>query len=101
MEWVIALLAIGCIFFAIQVVVDFVKYKREIEPKIMRSQEMKEQLQTKIRATEADLAKAHSGLNPVREQVQELEKEHEEMNSQIESETAKQHNSWKLPRKNG
>ena len=51
--------------------------------------------------TEADLAKAHSGLNPVREQVQELEKEHEEMNSQIESETAKQHTSWKLPRKNG
>ena len=38
MEWVIALLAIGCIFFAIQVVVDFVKYKREIEPKIMRAQ---------------------------------------------------------------
>ena len=39
MEWVIAALGVGCVFFAAQVILDFVKYKRAIEPKLGRLEE--------------------------------------------------------------
>ena len=45
MEWVLALLAVGCLFFAAQVVIDYYRYKRAIEPRLDRADELREELQ--------------------------------------------------------
>lgn len=39
MEWVIAVLGVGCVFFAAQVVVDFITHKRAIEPRLEKEHE--------------------------------------------------------------
>ena len=51
MEWVIAVLAIGCVFFAIQIVMDFVKYKAVVKPRIQRLESAKVELQARIDAS--------------------------------------------------
>ena len=98
MEWVVALLAIGCVFFAIQVIVDFVKHKQAIEPKIERTRQVKEQLQARIADAEAELNDARSGLDPARAEVQELEREYNEIHDEVEREASKQRPAWRPPR---
>ena len=90
MEWVIALLGVGCVFFAAQVVVDFIKYKRAIEPKLERLEETKAELRSKIEATEAELRQTRDGLEPSRTDVERLEREHEDVVRQVDEEEEKQ-----------
>ena len=56
MEWVIALLAVGCVFFAAQVVIDYVRYRRAIEPRLDRADEAKQDLRQRIEVAEAGIA---------------------------------------------
>ena len=53
MEWVLAVLGVGCVFFAFQVIVDYIRYRRVIQPKIARLEEAKVQLRDKIEATKS------------------------------------------------
>jgi beta-lactam-binding protein with PASTA domain len=48
MEWVITILAIGCVFFAFQIVMEYVKYKAVVNPRIKRLQAAKGELQIRI-----------------------------------------------------
>ena len=90
MEWVIAVLGVGCVFFAAQVVVDFIKYKRAIEPRLERLEETKAELRSKIEATETELRTTRSGIEPSRMEVERLEKEHEDVVRQVDEEEDKQ-----------
>ena len=90
MEWVIALLGVGCVFFAAQVVVDFIKYRKAIEPKMERLKEAKAELQSKIATTEAELEKTRSDLEPSKADVDRLEKEYDEVQREVDEEAAKQ-----------
>jgi hypothetical protein len=74
MEWVIAVLGVGCVFFAAQVVVDFIKYKRAIEPRLERLEQTKAELRSRIEATETELRTTRSGIGPSKLEVERLEK---------------------------
>ena len=60
MEWVIALLAVGCVFFGAQVIVDYIKYKKVIEPRIDRMEKAKADLRSRIEEAEAELGHARA-----------------------------------------
>ena len=73
MEWVIAILAIGCLFFAFQVVMDYVKHKAVVEPRIQRLESARTNLEKKIEEARRDLEKAQSELGPTKEELDSLE----------------------------
>ena len=89
MEWVIAILAIGCLFFAFQVVMDYVKHKAVVEPRIQRLESARANLEKKIEEARKDLEKAQSELGPTKEELDSLEQEYVELQEQIRDERAK------------
>ena len=89
MEWVIAILAIGCLFFAFQVVMDYVKHKAVVEPRIQRLESARANLEKKIEEAQKDLDKAQGELEPTKEELDSLEQEYVELQEQIRDERAK------------
>ena len=86
MEWVIAVLAIGCVFFAIQIVMDFVKYKAVVKPRIQRLESAKVELQARIDASKSELTESEEKLGPAKEEIERLEQEYQDLQTQIGAE---------------
>ena len=86
MEWVIALLAVGCLFFAFQSLADYFKYKRVIAPRIQRLEAAKEELKTKIQEAKAHLEETRGQLGPLKGEINLLEKEYHELQQQVQEE---------------
>ncbi|MFH1569882.1 MAG: hypothetical protein ABIL09_17955 [Gemmatimonadota bacterium] len=97
MEWVIALLGIGCVFFALQVVVDYVRYKRAVEPRLERLADAKETLKTRIASAERELEETRGAIDPAKAEVARLEREYKEVHSQITEELENQRTGWRPP----
>ena len=57
MEWVTALLAVGCLFIAGQVVVDYLRYRRALEPRLESARSSGEQLRDRMEAARRELAR--------------------------------------------
>ena len=89
MEWVIAVLAIGCLFFAFQVVMDYVKHKAVVEPRIQRLESVRANLEKKIEEAQKDLDEAQGELEPTKEELDSLEQEYVELQEQIRDQRAK------------
>ena len=86
MEWVIAVLAIGCAFFAVQIVMDFIKYKAYINPRIERLESAREELQARIDSSKGELAASEEKLGPAKEEIERLEQEYQDLQAQIREE---------------
>lgn len=98
MDWVIAVIGIGCVYFAVHVVVDYLNYKRVVEPKMERLQQVKEELRAKISESETELADSRGALEPAREEVERLEREYQDLHRQVTEETARQDSpKWRDP----
>ena len=97
MEWVIALLAVGCIFFAAQVVIDYVRYRRAIEPRLDRADEAKRDLRERITAAEAELQTTRAEMDPARAEVETLEAEYNDLHEQVKEETTRQRPDQRPP----
>ncbi|HJP29432.1 MAG TPA: hypothetical protein QGF95_02640 [Candidatus Latescibacteria bacterium] len=97
MEWVIALLAVGCVFFAAQVVVDYLRYRRAIEPRLDRADEAKQDLQQRLAAAEAELEATRAELDPARSEVESLGQEYDQLHEQVKEETDRQRSGSRLP----
>ncbi len=90
MEWVIAIFAIGCLFFSFQVVMDYVKYKSLITPRIERLEATKEELSARIEALRLELGSRRDQLGPAREEIDRLEREYIDLKQQIQLERDRQ-----------
>ena len=55
MEWVIAVLAIGCLFFAFQSIMDYVKHKAVVGPRIQRLESTRADLERRIEVAKGQL----------------------------------------------
>ena len=55
MEWVIVILGIGCLFFAFQIVMDYLKYRAIVKPRIQRLETAKEDLRARIDVAKVEL----------------------------------------------
>lgn len=97
MEWVIALLAVGCLFFSAQVIVDYLRYRRAIEPRLARAEEARQELKGRIESAEAELSQARSELEPARQDVERLEQEYADLHEQVKDETARQRTGLRRP----
>ena len=89
MEWVIAILGIGCLFFAFQIVMDYLKYRAVVKPRIQRLEVAKEELRSRIEAAKAELGEERENLEPVRGEIDKLEQEYRDLQQQIVDERAK------------
>ena len=89
MEWVIAVLAIGCAFFAVQIVMDYIKYKAVINPRIERLESAREELQARIDSSKGELAASEEKLGPAKEEIERLEQEYQDLQAQIRAEREK------------
>ena len=90
MEWVLAILGVGCVFFAFQVVVDFIRYRRVIQPKIARLEALREELRVKIDATRAGLGETAGELDPIKDEVGKLEQDYLDLQQRIAQERTKE-----------
>ena len=98
MDWVIVILGIGCVYFSVHVVVDYLKYKRVVEPRIEQLEQVKGKLRAKISEAEAELAGSRGTLEPAREEVERLEREYQDLHRQVAEETARQDPpNWRFP----
>jgi uncharacterized coiled-coil DUF342 family protein len=89
MEWIIALLGVGCLFFAFQISMDYIKYKRAIQPRIQRLEAVKRELSQRIEAFRNELDESRRELPPIREEVDRLEQEYLDLQRQIDEERGK------------
>ena len=89
MEWVIAILGIGCLFFAFQIVMDYLKYRAVVKPRVQRLEVAKEELRSRIEAAKAELGETRENLEPVRGEIDKLEQEYRDLQQQIVDERAK------------
>ena len=90
MEWVIAALAVGCLFFAFQVIVDYIRYKAVIAPRIRQLEETKEELKGKIEVARGELNDKRDKLEPLKGEIEQLEQEYQNLQQQIEAEQVRQ-----------
>ena len=90
MEWVIAALAVGCLFFAFQVIVDYIRYKAVIAPRIRQLEETKEELKGKLEAARGELDDKRGKLEPLKGEIERLEQEYRDLQRQIEAERGRQ-----------
>ena len=90
MEWVVAALAVGCLFFAFQIVADYVKYKAVVEPRIRRLEEAGKALRSRIEAARAELDERRERLDPLKKEIEDLERQYLDIQQQIEKERAGQ-----------
>ena len=89
MEWVIAILAIGCLFFAFQIVMDYIKHKAVVAPRLERLEAARVELEARIEEVRGQLIAAQSELEPAKKEVEVLEREYLELQEQIQEERAK------------
>lgn len=99
MEWVIAVLAVGCLFFAFQVVMDYVKYRAVVAPRMRQLEEAKEELRTRIEAARVELEQRRDQLEPLKGEIDGLEQEYRDLQRQIDEEKAHQQGRSLLPRR--
>ena len=90
MEWVLAVLGVGCVFVAFQIVVDCIRYRRVIQPKIARLEAAKVELRAKIDATRSRIGASQDQLDPIKDEVGQLEQEYLDLQRQIDEERSKQ-----------
>ena len=90
MEWVVAILGVGCVFYAFQITMDYVRYRKMIKPKIQRLEVAKEELKAKIEGLKAGLDESQGQLEPIRQEVGKLEQEYLDLQQQIQQEREKQ-----------
>lgn len=64
MEWVTALVAVGCLFIAGQVVVDYLRYRRALEPRLGSARNSTEQLRDRMEAVRRELARRQEDRTP-------------------------------------
>ena len=93
MEWVIALLGVGCVYFSAQVVVDYIKYKRALDPKLEQMAAARQNLEERIAASESELEQAREALGPSKAEVERLEEEYRDIHEQVKDELARQRTS--------
>jgi DNA repair exonuclease SbcCD ATPase subunit len=85
MTWVIAVLAVGCLFFIFQIVVDYIKYQAVIAPRIRQLEETKQELEGKIQKVRATLDEKRGKLEPLKKEIERLEEEYLNLQQQIEA----------------
>ena len=57
MEWVTALITVGCLFIAGQGVVDYLRHRRALEPRLDSAMSAGEQLRDRMEAARRELAR--------------------------------------------
>jgi chromosome segregation ATPase len=82
MEWVVAILALGCLVFILHMLSDYFKRRQELEPKIRRLEEAREKLQAEIQNSKGALDEQRGQLSPLREELTQLEREALELQQQ-------------------
>lgn len=86
MEWVVVVLATGCLLFALHIGVDYLRRRRAIAPKIQRLEAAREELQAKIQASKGELDERRGQLSPLKEELDQLERESQELQQQLQQE---------------
>ena len=89
MEWVIVILGIGCLFFAFQIVMDYLKHRALVKPRMQRLETAKDDLRARIDAAKVELGKTQENLEPVKGEIDKLEEEYRELQQQIIDERSK------------
>ena len=90
MEWVIAVLGVGCIFFAFQVIIDYIQIQKVDRAQDTASGNGQGGTEGQIEASKAGLDETQVELSPIKEEVDKLEQEYLELQQQIQQERAKQ-----------
>jgi DNA gyrase/topoisomerase IV subunit A len=86
MEWVVALLAIGCLFLAFHIAMNYIKYKRLLGPRRERLDQAHEELEAKIAAAEKGLDEDRQHLQPLRDDVNDIDNQFHQARQQVNQE---------------
>ncbi len=90
MEWVVIVLAVGCLLFAAHAVAEYLRRRRALAPKIQRLEETRETLQAEVQASKNELDERRGKLPPLKEELHQLENESRELQQQLQQERARQ-----------
>ena len=86
MEWVIAILSIGCLCFIFQIIFGYLRHKSVVASRLQRLEESRNDIEQRIREAKEKLDKSRSDLGPAKEAVETLEEEHKSLQNQIKLE---------------
>ena len=86
MEWVIALLAIGCLFLAFHIGMNYIKVQRLLGPRSRRLEATRKELDGKIEREQQGLEEDRHELQPLRDEVNQIDSEFHQRRRQTEEE---------------
>tara|TARA_B100000945_G_scaffold262703_1_gene221329 strand:- start:185 stop:499 length:315 start_codon:yes stop_codon:yes gene_type:complete len=86
MEWVIAILSIGCLCFIFQIIFGYLRHKSIVASRLQRLEESRNDIEERILEAKEKLDKSRSDLGPAKEAVETLEEEHKSLQNQIKLE---------------
>jgi len=86
MEWVIAILSIGCLCFIFQIIFGYLRHKSVVTSRLQRLEESRNDIEQRILQAKEKLDKSRSDLGPAKEAVETLEEEHQSLQNQIKLE---------------
>jgi chromosome segregation ATPase len=89
MEWVIAALAMGCVFFTFQVVMDYVRYRSVIKPRMEQLEQTRAELKQRLAQAQGDVEERRGELDPLRTQVEEIEAERMDLERRLQDERSR------------
>ncbi|MEW6750818.1 MAG: hypothetical protein AB1505_07555 [Candidatus Latescibacterota bacterium] len=90
MEWVIAILAVGCLFLTFQMVADYARHRALIAPRIRQLEQEADALRARIEAARGELEERRGQLEPAKGEIERLEQEYRDLQGQLEAERARQ-----------
>ncbi|MEE3233489.1 MAG: hypothetical protein VX294_04925 [Candidatus Latescibacterota bacterium] len=88
MEWVIAVLSIGCLFFIFQIAFGYLRHKSVVTSRLKRLEESRNNLEHRIQQAKEELDRSRGDLEPAKEAVETLEQEYQSLQDQIKLERA-------------
>mgnify|MGYP001263847414 CR=1 FL=1 len=86
MEWVIAVLSIGCLYFIFQIAFGYLRHKSIVTGRLEQLEESRNQIEEQIKEAKDELRKSRADLGPAKEAVVALESEYQSLQDQIEFE---------------
>ena len=86
MEWVIAVLSIGCLYFIFQIGFGYIRHKSIVTGRFERLEKSRNQIDQRIKEAKDELEKSRADLGPAKEALEALELEYQSLQDQIELE---------------
>jgi septal ring factor EnvC (AmiA/AmiB activator) len=84
MDWIFIVLTLGCVFFVLQILLEYNRHAEQIRPQIQQIEDMRSRHGEEIEKVERLMEEAESEGAALDAELQKLEKKHKDLEAALE-----------------